>query len=171
MTSTLSDPVSRMEEVHALHGRPLLHFLLRLTRNERSVAEDLFQETMLRAWKHMDTLPVQEENARRWLFTVARRIAIDAARMRQARPSEVNLLDASSLLSEEDSTEQSLAVFTLSDALGRLSWAHRTILHELYWKGASTDETAARLGVPVGTVKSRAHYALRHLRAAFGMSG
>ncbi|MEV4759499.1 sigma-70 family RNA polymerase sigma factor [Micromonospora sp. NPDC049559] len=157
-----------MAKVHQTHARPLLRFLMGLTRNERHAAEDLLQETMLRAWQHLDSVPTEEDKARRWLFTVARRIAIDAARMRQVRPTEVSLLEATDLAMEDHTTGSALAVHSVHEAFTSLTDAHRTILREIYLRGSSADEAAERLGVPVGTVKSRAYYALRSLRSAMG---
>ena len=57
-----SDAERRMAEVHEIHAQPLMRFLLSLTRNERSAAEDLMQETMLRVWRRSDLLPEGEEN-------------------------------------------------------------------------------------------------------------
>ena len=85
---TTSQAQERLSELYADHSRPLLNFLLRLTNGERTAAEDLLQETMIRAWRHLETVPTEPENIRRWLFTVARRVTIDAVRMRQARPAE-----------------------------------------------------------------------------------
>ncbi|MEU5565279.1 MULTISPECIES: sigma-70 family RNA polymerase sigma factor [Micromonospora] len=157
-----------MREVHAEHAEPLYRFLLRLSWGERQLAEDLLQETMLQAWRHLDRLPDSSESVRRWLFIVARRIAIDAARARQARPTEVGLSDLTRLPASGDVTEDVVAVQTVRRALPKLTPAHRAVLIELYYRGRSTDEAAARLGIPEGTVKSRAHYALRALRAAIG---
>ncbi|WP_203756581.1 sigma-70 family RNA polymerase sigma factor [Actinoplanes cyaneus] len=160
-----SDDDSLMEKVHATHRQPLLRFLLGLTRNERPAAEDLLQETMLRAWRHLASLPREEENARKWLFTIARRVAIDAARSRQARPAEVSLVEADQV-SGVDSADGALALHDLTTAFHRLSTEHRTVLQELHLRGASVEQAARRLGVPAGTVKSRAHYAMRILRGA-----
>jgi RNA polymerase sigma-70 factor (ECF subfamily) len=154
-----------MESVHATHSRSLLRFLLGLTRNERTAAEDLLQETMIRVWRHLESLPGEEENARKWLFTIARRVAIDAARSRQARPSEVSLMEADQITGA-DTAEGMLALHDLTDAFQKLSGEHRMVLQELHFRGASIEEAAQRLGVPAGTVKSRAHYAMRILRAA-----
>jgi len=154
-----------MDALHAEHSRPLLNFLSGLT-GERHAAEDLLQETMIRAWRHLDSVPLESENARRWLFTVARRVAIDAVRMRRARPAETSVLDLTRIATVDDTPETVLAIHALRAAVDGLSQAHRRILSELYFEGRSTRETANRLGVPVGTVKSRAHYALRTLRDA-----
>ncbi len=163
---TTSQAQERLSELYADHSRPLLNFLLRLTNGERTAAEDLLQETMIRAWRHLETVPTEPENIRRWLFTVAWRVTIDAVRMRQARPAETPLLDFTRVLTVEDPTGTVLAVDALRQAVRDLSPAHRAILSELYFAGRSTQETADKLGVPVGTVKSRAHYALRTLRGA-----
>ncbi|WP_203821593.1 sigma-70 family RNA polymerase sigma factor, partial [Paractinoplanes ferrugineus] len=143
----------------------LLRFLLGLTRNQRPAAEDLLQETMLRAWRHRDSLPAEEENARRWLFTIARRVAIDAVRSRQSRPTEVSLVEADQINSV-DGVDGAMALHDLKVAFQRLSSEQRLVLQELHIRGASIEEAAQRLGVPAGTVKSRAHYAMRVLRTA-----
>jgi RNA polymerase sigma-70 factor (ECF subfamily) len=154
-----------MESVHAAHARPLFRFLLGLTRNERPAAEDLLQETMLRVWRHLDSLPTEEVGAQKWLYTIARRVAIDAARMRQIRPSEVSLMEADRV-TDVDTTDGALALTELKGAFNSLSAEHRAILRELHLRGSSVQEAARRLGLPSGTVKSRAHYAMRFLRAA-----
>ncbi|MFI5930848.1 sigma-70 family RNA polymerase sigma factor [Actinoplanes sp. NPDC051494] len=157
-------PVDRMTALHADHAGDLLRFLLGLTRSERQTAEDLLQETMLRAWRHIEAVPRDDEGARRWLFTVARRLVIDTVRMRRTRPAEVNLMDFTWVPGGDDTTASALAAHSMRHAFSRLSPAHRDILAKVYLRGASTEEVATELGVPVGTVKSRAHYALRALK-------
>jgi RNA polymerase sigma-70 factor (ECF subfamily) len=157
----------QMREIHRNHGGALLHFVRSLVSSGAShTAEDLVQETMLRAWRNLDAVPVEPESQRRWLFTVARRLAIDAYRKRQSRPVEVSLIDTEPAASGGEAAETVIAELTLRHAVGGLSPAHRSVLQELYVEGHTLDETATRLGVPVGTVKSRAHYAMRQLRDA-----
>ena len=71
------------------HGPALLGYAQRLTGGDLGRAEDIVQETLLRAWRHQDSLTGDRGAARPWLFAVARRIAIDAHRRRRARPAEV----------------------------------------------------------------------------------
>ncbi|MFK3979275.1 sigma-70 family RNA polymerase sigma factor [Micromonospora sp. NPDC050397] len=159
---------ARMVVLYETHADPLFRFLLRLTLGARHLAEDLLQETMVRAWRSIDVLAADRESQRRWLFTVARRIAIDAARARQARPTEVGVIDMSRLPAATDAMEEVVAAHTVREALPKLKVEHRTVLIDLYFHGLSTGEVAARLGIPEGTVKSRAHYGLRALRAVVG---
>src|SRR5262245_63212019 len=71
------------------YHRPLLAFVLRLTGGDRQHAEDVVQETMVRAWRSVDTLSLQSESVMPWLATVARRVVIDQWRRRGSRPPEV----------------------------------------------------------------------------------
>jgi len=163
-------PESPLEVVYRLHGKALYRFLLRVTLGDRREVEDLFQETIFRAWRYLQDHPDDAERLRPWLYTVARRIAIDAARARQARPTEVILTDLGTLPSANDDIDQALIVLTMRTALMSLSADHRRVLIETYYHGRSAREVAAALGIPEGTVKSRLFYALRALAAATGQA-
>ncbi|MFD0883651.1 sigma factor, partial [Streptosporangium algeriense] len=65
------------------HGGPLYGYVLRLT-GDSGRAEDVVQETLLRAWRHPDAL--SGKPIRAWLFTVARNLVVDQHRARKARP-------------------------------------------------------------------------------------
>ncbi|MET7398397.1 sigma-70 family RNA polymerase sigma factor [Dactylosporangium sp. NPDC005572] len=157
-----------MRTLYRENARPLYRFLLRMT-GERQAAEDLLQETLLRAWRNRDNLPADFRVLRRWMFTVARRVAIDAFRARDARPMEVGAIDVSGLPSTHDAIEQLLTVQTVRRALGSLTPEHRAVLVELYFRGRMAAEVATLLGIPEGTVKSRAYYAVRQMREVTGL--
>ncbi|BCB86510.1 sigma-70 family RNA polymerase sigma factor [Phytohabitans suffuscus] len=161
----------RMGAVVRDNAEPLLYFLLRLTRGQRELAEDLLQETMLRAWRRLDELPADQSAVRRWLFTVARHLTIDWARSRMARPPEVYAVDLNWVQSTDQPVDGLVDRFALRDALHRLTPEHRAVLVELYYGGASVAEVAARTGIPEGTVRSRAFYALRAARGFLGDDG
>jgi RNA polymerase sigma-70 factor (ECF subfamily) len=157
-----------MQALYDAHAAAVYRFLLRFTFGQRQTAEDLTQETMLRAWRNIDKLNVKVEALRPWLLTVARRVAIDAGRARLSRPSELDGVDLSILPAPEDHIDRILRVESIRSALMQLSPEHRGVIVELYLKGRSVPQTAEVLGVPAGTVKSRAYYGLRALRATLG---
>ena len=161
-------PEERMRRIHEAHAGPVLRFLMRLTLGDQDLAEDLLQETMLRAWRNLDALPLQIERVAPWLYTVARNVAIDAARARRARPPEVAVADITRLPQPGDAVDGLVSGHIVRQALARLSPEHRAVLIEVYFRGSSTAEAAARLGIPEGTVKSRAYYAVRSMRVAVG---
>lgn len=150
------------------YRRPLHRFLTRLLLGQQDLAEDLVQETLLRAWRNMETLAADPAKIAPWLYTVARHVAIDAMRARQARPFEVSLPDLNRAASPDDEMERVVSVHAVRLALEKISPQHRQVLIEMYYKGASVAEAAARLGIPEGTVKSRVYYAVRALHAAIG---
>ncbi|GAA5179123.1 sigma-70 family RNA polymerase sigma factor [Rugosimonospora acidiphila] len=154
----------RMQTIFTANARPLRRFLLRQTHGLVEAAEDLLQETMLRAWRKLEELPENAESVRRWLFTVARNLAIDAARAKLSRPVEVCGEDVTWVRSTEDTFEELLDRATLRDALLRLTPEHRTVLVALYYRDASVAEAAEGIGIPEGTVRSRSFYALRTVR-------
>jgi RNA polymerase sigma-70 factor (ECF subfamily) len=152
------------------HAGALLAFALRLTGGDRAAAEDVVQETVLRAWRRPDALDPSRGPVRPWLLTVARHVAIDQHRARSARPTEV---DDSSLarLGVEDDIDAALDGWLVADAMATLTHEHREALVHTYYAGRTATEAAALLGVPVGTVKSRVFYGLRALRLALEERG
>jgi RNA polymerase sigma-70 factor, ECF subfamily len=153
-------------QMYHTNSRPLLCFLLRLTVGNRMDAEDYLQETFLRAWRLVCEHPTDLATIRPWLFTVARNIAIDAARARRARPTEVLFEYAPAAAETSNEIECFALAHSVRDALRSLSADHRAALVELYYHEHTAKEAGSILGIPEGTVKSRAHYALRALSDA-----
>ncbi len=151
--------------LRALYDRyatSLWWFVLRLTGGDRARSHDVVQETMLRAWRHPAVLDEQHRSARSWLFTVAQRIVVDEWRSARAR-HELTVDEPPEQL-QADQVDSMLDTWIMAEALDRLTPDHRDVIVECYYRGRSTAEAAEVLGIPVGTVKSRTHYALRALR-------
>jgi RNA polymerase sigma-70 factor (ECF subfamily) len=159
------DDAELLRAMHAEHGEALYAHALRLVGGDRQRAEDLVQETLLRAWRHPEALDPERGSVRAWLFTTARHLSIDAWRRRSARVTEV-VTDSLPEPAADDETDRAVEAWTVAEALARLSAPHREVLIECFYRGRSVAETATRLGIPPGTVKSRTHYALRSLRLA-----
>ena len=158
-----------MEQLHDEHGPALWGYCLRLTGHDRARAEDVVQETLLRAWRHRAILESPPPAVRSWLHTVARNLVIDEWRSRHAHPEHpvAEVPDDG----QPDRSDELLLSWVVAEALTRLSADHRAVLLECYYRGRPVAEAARRLGVPEGTVKSRAHYALRALRLALEEMG
>jgi RNA polymerase sigma-70 factor (ECF subfamily) len=157
-----------VRSLYAEHGRALLAYATRLT-GDRAAAEDVVQETLVRAWKHPEILVNGRGSVRGWLLTVARNLITDQVRAKAARPTEVAESPANPPVTRDhaDAVVDTVAIMA---ALDRLSGNHRDVLVELYFRGRSVTEAATVLGIPPGTVKSRTHHALRALRDMFGGS-
>jgi RNA polymerase sigma-70 factor (ECF subfamily) len=146
------------------HARVLLAYAERFT-GDRGLAEEIVQETFLRAWRHLDRLQADPRPPRMWLLHVTRNLLTDAARAARCRPAPP---PAYVPVAVEPHADDGLTRFVdhaeLADALRRLSPAHRDVVIATFFDDQSLTTTARRLGVPPGTVRSRLHYALRELR-------
>ena len=161
--------VALMQQLHDEHAGALWGYCLSLTGHDRARAEDVTQETLLRAWRNRSVLDRPGSAVRAWLFTVARNIVIDEWRTRRFR-SELPYAEVPETV-EGDSTDRLLLSWVVADALTKLSEEHRAVLLECYYRGMPVAEAARHLGVPEGTIKSRTHYALRALRLALEEMG
>jgi RNA polymerase sigma-70 factor (ECF subfamily) len=168
--SRAADDDMIVTELYRQYRSPLMSYVLRLTAGDRQQAEDIVQETMVRAWRQARKLDLAEPSLMPWLATVARRIVIDDNRRRSARPTETGdtMLEN---VPVTDMTDDLLRKVIVVDALQSLSAAHREVLNETILRDRTVNEAADVLGIPVGTVKSRVYYALRALRLILAERG
>jgi RNA polymerase sigma-70 factor, ECF subfamily len=162
----MGDPES-LRALHREHAAALWGYVVRLT-GDHARAEDVVQETMLRAWRH-DLVDGEAGSARAWLFTVARNLVVDEARSARARHEAATetLPDRG----EPDRTDALFDTMLVTDALLALSEEHRAVVVRAYYRRLPIAEIAAELDLPPGTVKSRLHYGLRALRLALQERG
>jgi RNA polymerase sigma-70 factor (ECF subfamily) len=146
------------------HAAALRRYAARLT-GDQAGAEDIVQETLLRAWQHPEVSGDQERSVRAWLYTVARHLVVDERRSARCRnESGVADLEITHDCAGPDELGPALDRLLLSGALARLSTEHRAVIRRSYYQGWTIAQIAAALGIAEGTVKSRLHYAVRALR-------
>ena len=146
------------------HAPRLWRYAMGLTR-DAARAEDVVQETLLRAWQHPEVTNDSERSAVAWLFTVARNMIIDDRRSARFR-KEVSSPDGSGVPEHAGPDEVNAALdrMLIGDAVAQLSPEHRAVVSRSYYQGWTTTQIANDLQIPEGTVKSRLHYAVRALR-------
>lgn len=166
----MSADAQLLRTLHDQHAAALSTFVAGLVGGDRAKAQDVVQETFLRAWRSPEVLESANGSARGWLFTVARRIVIDQWRSDSRRP-ELVTDSPPEPATTDDAAERVVDRQVVVTALRSLSEEHRRVLVESYFFGSTLEQTAKTLGVPVGTVKSRTHYALRAMRAVLAEMG
>jgi RNA polymerase sigma-70 factor (ECF subfamily) len=151
----------RLLRLLADNHRPLKNYLRGIV-GEPHNAEELAQETMLRAWCHRDRLEDDEQLARGWLYRVAHNIAIDELRRKRVQTVELTADPPATT----DAMERLLNRLDLAAALALLSEEQRSVLIEVFFHGATATEAADTLQIPYGTAKSRLFHGLRRLRTS-----
>jgi RNA polymerase sigma-70 factor (ECF subfamily) len=153
-----------MRVLYDEHAAALWRYAVRLT-GDTARAEDVVQETLLRAWRHPEVTADTDRSARAWLFTVARNLIIDERRSARFR-SETGTPDMEQAADHAgpDEVETALNRMLLAEAINGLSEDHRAVIRRAYYQGWSTAQIAADLDIAEGTVKSRLHYGMRALR-------
>jgi RNA polymerase sigma-70 factor (ECF subfamily) len=137
---------------------------------DSGAAEEVLQETFLRAWRAADRYDASRP-LRPWLFAILRNVVVDEARSRVQRPvpQDVGTREPRSELF--DPLDRAMDAWLVEEALRRIGPEHRAVLVETYYRGRPYAEVAAGLGIPEGTARSRAFYGLRALRLALEEMG
>lgn len=159
----------RGEPLRALYSRyagRLYGLGMQLLGNE-GLAEELVQETFVRVWRNAASYDPERGSAPTFIFTIARRLAIDLYRRPSSRATDPETPPPPA----EDRVDTVLARLEVQEALNSLSEAHREILELSYLHDLKQAEIAERLGIPLGTVKTRSHHALRSLKVALQQRG
>lgn len=159
--------LARLYDIHA----PLMLALAQRILGTRSAAEDLVHDVMLEAWQRANDYDASRGSVRAWLMLRTRSRALDvkkSARMTRSVSFSESAFDAPT-----DSERMSLAPDkrAVQNLLVSLPEEQRTVLLLGYFEGLSSSEIAARINVPIGTVKSRVASALMRLRSALGERG
>lgn len=154
------EPDFDVTDSYRRHGSALFGFAVNALR-DRALAEDCTQETFLRAWRARDSFDRDIAAERTWLFAIARNVIRDAQRAQSRRPLTVP---------DDDAPEapapgaDPLDRLSLVEGLAKLSDDHRAVIVAIHLDGLSYQDASAASGVPVGTLRTRAFYALRALR-------
>ncbi|MEU3855308.1 sigma-70 family RNA polymerase sigma factor [Streptomyces sp. NPDC029554] len=158
----------RLDALMAEHSPAVIAYAEKILR-DRHLAEDIAQEAFIRAWPHTERLYTTTGSIRGWLLTVTRNLIIDRSRSSAARKEVVGDAEVlsksasrSAIPDHAEAVTNSMATHSL---LCGLTPEHREVILHLYILEHSVRETAALIGIPVGTVKSRHHYALNILRS------
>jgi RNA polymerase sigma-70 factor (ECF subfamily) len=159
---------SALAELYDRFGRVAYGLALRIVRDQ-TLAEDAVQDAFLAAWRTAVSFDPGRGKASTWLLTLVHRRAVDVVRREERRRTEA--LDAEPLAGGE-STDETAEVREerrrVQAALAQLPPDQRQALELAYYGGLSQSELAERLGVPLGTVKSRMFAALARLRDLLG---
>jgi RNA polymerase sigma-70 factor, ECF subfamily len=166
-----NDDEDALRSAYDAHAGELFGFALR-SLGDRGLAEEVTQETFVRAWRSREKFDERRGSLRTWLFSIARNLIVDSVRARNVRPAKAAGGEAHDEPEKtEAADEKSLRGMLIADAMERLSEDHRVVIREIYLRDRRYDDVAEELGVPSGTLRSRTYYALKSLRLALEEMG
>jgi RNA polymerase sigma-70 factor (ECF subfamily) len=161
-----SDPAA-FQELYEAYGPRVKAYMMRRG-TDAATAEDLAQETLLVVWRRAALYAEAKGSAATWIFTIARNLRID--RLRREQPwqelPEERFEQAGSEPQPDEALDEKERQVRVRAALNTLPPDQREVIALSYLDGLSHGEIAARLGVPLGTVKSRMRIAYQRIRAA-----
>jgi RNA polymerase sigma-70 factor (ECF subfamily) len=132
---------------------------------DREQAEEIVQDVFAQLWRHAGEYDERRASVRTWLYAIARNRIVDAHRRAAARPRRADEEHSLESAAEVDAAlDQAVLRWQITAALARLSPAHREVIRLAHYGGLTMREISDRIGIPLGTVKSRTSYALRSLR-------
>ena len=157
---------SALAELYDRFGRVVYGLALRMLR-DRSLAEDAVQDVFLDVWRNAHRFMPERAKASTWILTFAHRRAVDIVRREERRQADPLTDDSAAGIAPEETEEAAWLRFErerVQSALKQLPDVQREALELAYYGGFSQSELAERLGVPLGTIKSRMFAGLARLR-------
>ena len=148
-----------IREIYRRYGGVVFGIAMKILK-DRGHAEEASQQTFVKAWQAADRID-PDRDIGPWLYTIARRVAIDV--YRRERRHAMAELDDREIAVLPPSIESAWEEWQVRKAVESLPQEERDVLKHVYFLGYTQQETADRLDVPVGTVKSRSHRAHRKL--------
>jgi RNA polymerase sigma-70 factor (ECF subfamily) len=159
------DEDDALQAICARYAKPLFALGLRLL-GDRGMAEEMVQDTFVRLWRNVERFDPERGSLRTFIYTLARRAAIDLRRRPASRP--LTTADRDDGFEPEGTGEgdfdRLVLAMAMRDALGSLSQKHREALELQFREDLTQREVAEQLGIPLGTVKTRTYHALRALK-------
>ncbi len=159
---------SAFAELFGHFGPRVKSYLMRLG-SDASIAEDLLQEVMLAVWRRASTYDPAQAGVATWIFTIARNKRIDALRRIPRGGLDPNdpALQPEPPPSPDHEAEAVRWEGAIAEAVAAMPREQAEILRLAYYEDISHSDIAARIGVPLGTVKSRLRLAMARLRSRF----
>lgn len=158
--------------VYREYGR-LVYAVAHHVLGRHDLAEEATQQTFVRAWQAADRFDLDRDPAP-WLATIAKRVAIDIYRREARRPVQpfsdiANIVDRNaSLITSPPDADSFDAAWRVREAVDALSGDEATIVRLQHLEEMTHAEIADKLGIPLGTVKSRSHRAHQRLGELLG---
>lgn len=153
-------------ELYDAYSGALFGVVLRIVQS-RELAEQVLQDTFLKAWRNGASYDTSKGRLFTWLLNIARNTAIDATRTSYFQHyRKTDSLD--NLVHKPGGEAVNPDLLGVKEVVGRLDEKYKSLIDLVYFKGYTQEEAAEETGIPLGTIKTRLRYAIGELRKLFG---
>jgi RNA polymerase sigma-70 factor, ECF subfamily len=159
-TGNVGPPVA---ELYRRYGKRLYRFGVNNLGNE-GLAEEMVQETFVRLWRTASRFDADKASVGTYLYVIARSVAADIRKRPSSRPLQA--VDEADVPPQPDSVDKILDSMIVREAFDTLGPAHAEVIRLARDEGLTQSQIADRLGLPLGTVKTRTFHGMRALRTA-----
>jgi len=148
---------------------PVLYGSLLSWVSDSQTAENLLQDTFMKAWTNRETYDPMKGRVFTWLYNISRNVCIDYYRSRQYKKSRQAILsdDISSLINGNRPTYLRTDIIGIRKFLEKLRKEEKEVVELMYFKGFTQKEIARVMKMPLGTVKTKMSMAIKNLRSIF----
>lgn len=168
LTAVAGGDLDAFSALYDMFERPVFSVALRAT-SDRQRAEEAVQDTFLKIWRKAQGFDPDKGAAQSWIFTIAKRSAIDVARKENRAPLPTDLTPEDAPV--PDANDELTATWQVNMALSELPVDQRAVIDLFVLEGLTHTEVAERLGLPLGTVKTRIYAGLKRLRETLERRG
>lgn len=162
------DSGAPVAELYRRYGARLYRLGLHLL-DDSGLAEEMVQECFVRLWRTSGRFDTSRGTVAAYMFIIGRSIAADVRKRASSRP--LGHMEDEWVSAQPDDSDRIVAALAVRDALDALSEAHREVLMLVHGEGLTQTQIAERLGLPLGTVKTRMFHGLRALKVALAERG
>lgn len=168
LQAVIAQNADALSELYDRYSMALYGVILRIVKSE-TLAEELLQETFVKVWNNASGYDASKGRLFTWLLNIARNGAIDATRSKDyKKQAEVREFDFSVHVQNDDlKSDTHIEQIGLREIVEKLDAEHQLVIDTLYFRGFTQREAAEELGLPLGTVKTRARNAIQQLRKIF----
>ena len=167
LSAIRSGDLNAFAELYDVYERAVFAVALRAV-GDRECAEEIVQDTFLKVWRNAARFDPAHGTPAAWIFTIAKRTAIDVTRKRRRQPVAPVAFEPPSVGDESDET---WLAWEVNLALACLPAEQRTVIDMFVVAGYTHVEVAERLGIPLGTAKTRIYGGLKRLRESLQERG
>ncbi len=131
---------------------------------DNEIAENLLQDTLIKIWLSIDDFNCEQGSFFTWIFNIARNTAIDYTRSKDCKQRQKNVTFEAMNIENEHFTMTNTNTIGVKEVVQALDKNYRDVIDLIYLNGYTQEETAKKLNIPLGTVKTRVKHAILELR-------